>query len=366
MQCESERVQADGADNREYFLAFNRKVTRQRIPISGNIELSRRCNLNCVHCYVGEQAEVRKRADRELSTARWQAVIDEITAAGCLYLLITGGEPLLRKDFTQIYLHAKRNGLLVTVFSNGTLIDERTLDLFSEYPPKAVEITIYGSTAGTHERITGVEGSFKRCLHGIAALRARQVNVKIKTMLMTLNQHELFAMQDMARQWGIKFRFDAALFPTFAGDRSPIRLRVPAESAIKKEFSDEGRASEWKNFYERMRDMPVSDNLYQCGAGQTFFHIDPYGNLQPCLMVTDLKYNLANGTFMTGWNEVMGQLQEKESTNGYACNRCDQRALCGVCPAFFYLENGAEEKRSDYLCTMGQLRFQEIERSYKP
>lgn len=344
--------------NIEYLQAFNRKVVQRRVPLNGTIDLTYRCNLGCIHCYVGNQGG----SQDELNTGQWLKLIDEITGAGCLYLLITGGEPLLRKDFKEIYRHARTNGLLVTVFTNGTLITETILEGFREFPPRVVEISLYGATRETYEKITRVSGSYDRCLNGISRLIEGQINVRLKTMLMKVNRHELAAMENMAGEYGVKFRFDAALFPGLEGDKTPVRLRVSAEEAVDKEFSDDNRRREWKDFFARMRELPISAALYQCGAGKTHFHIDPFGTLQPCLMVKDpnLKYNLMGGRFVTGWNEVVSRIMEKKAGVNYFCNQCQKRSLCGFCPGFFQLENGAEEVCSEYLCAMGHLRFAKI------
>ncbi|NIM17641.1 MAG: radical SAM protein [Candidatus Aminicenantes bacterium] len=358
MECT--QTQTPKLSNKEYLKEFNKKVAQRRIPLSGNLALTHRCNVRCIHCYIREEAATRGNPGKELGTDQWKTIIDKITEAGCLYLLITGGEPLLRKDFDEIYRHARTNGLLVTVFTNGTLISENIIELFNEFPPRAVEISLYGATAETYETITGVKGSFEKCLNGIKRLMDFQINVRLKTILMKQNSHEFFKIEKMVGEWGVKFRFDAAIFPRLNGDKAPIGLRVPAEDAVEKEFSDENRLREWKDFFGRMSKLPVLDSLYQCGAGMTHFHIDPYGNLRPCLMVTDLEYNLVNGSFFTGWNEVMPRIRERKPGTGYGCNQCEKRVLCGFCPAFFNLEKGTEDLYSEYLCSMGQQRFEKI------
>lgn len=356
MTCEPARQLND----HEFLQAFNKKVSSRRVPLSGNIDITHRCNLRCVHCYIGDQDKARADSANELATAQWLRIIDEITAAGCLFFLITGGEPLLRRDFKEIYTHAKTNGLLVTVFTNGTLIDETTLDLFSELPPRAVEITLYGASRQTYQKITGVAGSYDRCIAAIENLSKREINVRLKTMLMSANRHEFSAIEDTARRYGAKFRFDAALFPTLDGDKAPIELRVNPRDAIDLEFSNEERAQDWKDFYQRTGNLSQSDELYRCGAGRTHFHIDPYGYLQPCLMVTNLRYNLVGGSFAAGWNEVMTDLRNRKAQPGYVCTSCEKRTLCGFCPGFAVMENGAEEAYSEYLCEMGRLRYEKV------
>lgn len=347
-------------DNTEYLRRFRQKTAQQRVPVSGGIALTHRCNLNCVHCYLGPQETQRAQRHLEMDTTQVLSIIDQITAEGCLFLLITGGDPLLRKDFGQIYRHARTNGLLVTVFTNGTLVTDEILELFTDLPPNSVEITLLGATAETFEKITQVEGSYRRCLDGIERLLGIGVNLKLKTILMTLNRHEFFAIKAMAEGYGCKFRFDAAINPCFSGDQAPLALRVSPEEAISKEIDTEEKVQKWSALFERFRDVPLSDALYQCGSGLTNFYIDARGNLQPCLMAGAYQYNLLGGSFADGWREFIPRIREKRMSAAAACRDCEKRVLCGFCPPFFALENGSEETRSDYLCAMGRLRFEAI------
>ena len=342
----------------EFIMAFNRKSTELRIPLSGSIELTRRCNLSCIHCYA--VGSTRGAMQREMDTGMILSVIDETCEAGCLYLLITGGEPLLRKDFPEIYRHAKGKGLLITVFTNGTLINDEIIGLFKELPPHAVEISLYGATAATYEKITGVAGSYERCIQGISSLISGKIHVNLKTILMTANSHEFFDIENIAKELGVKFRFDAEIFPRLDGDKFPLELRVPVMDAIEKEFSDNKRLSQWEKYFEKTKGQAVPDTLYNCGAGITGFHIDPYGNLQPCLMVANIKHSLLTGSFMSGWNNVISSIINKEPGSATDCNRCEKRHLCSFCPAFFELENGADDLPSEYICSMGNHRFQRV------
>lgn len=347
--------------NEEYLKQFNRTVAQQQIPLSGSIDLTHQCNLKCVHCYLGDKSSIGQSHDKELTTDQWIGLMDDITEAGCLYLVFTGGEPLLRKDFAEIYSHAKTNGLLVTVFTNGTLISDRILELFEDLPPNAVEISLYGATAAAYEKITRVKGSYERCLLGIQKLLDHQINVKLKTILMTYNRHEFDDMKNMANAYGVTFRFDAAIFPCLNGDKAPIRLRVPPAEAVEKEFSDDKIWRQWKDLLERFRDVPITDDLYQCGAGLVMFHIGPYGSLRPCVMVNNPQYDLRAGHFSTGWYEVVPQIRKKKASATGVCSQCEKKLLCGYCPAFFELENGAEDAYSEYLCAVGRHRLEAIE-----
>jgi radical SAM protein with 4Fe4S-binding SPASM domain len=344
----------------EYLEKFITMARERRIPLAGSIDLTYRCNLGCVHCYLGSRAERQKHSSREMRTGRIFEVIDEIIDAGCLYLLLTGGEPLLRDDFSEIYRHTKERGLVVTVFSNGTLVTDKVISLFRDFPPREVEISLYGATAHTYERITGVPGSYEKCLRGIKLLVDNNIKVNLKTILMNLNSHELLDMENMAKRLGAKFRFDAAISPCFGGDKTPLKFRVSPEEAIEMEFSDSERVQRWRKFFDDSKSHLLVDTLYGCGAGVTGFHIDPFGNLQPCMMILDIQYNLHETGFLTGWNDMILKISDKKAGSDFACRSCEKINLCGYCPAFFRLENGAEDVRSEYICRMGDLRYQRI------
>ena len=356
----ADSTKTTGSTDREFIHRFNMKVAGNRIPLSGTLDLTRQCNLKCIHCYLGKDCSRSKNDFHEAGTEKWLEIIDEITDAGCLHLLITGGEPLLKKDFLNIYRHAKMNGLLVTVFSNGTCIDDTIIDTFVDLPPQAIEISLYGATEDTFERITGVKGSFQKCIAGIRRLLDHGINLKLKTILMSINRHEFSDIEHYAQELGVKFRFDAALFPCLNGDQSPLDFRIHPEEAVNKEMSNTERRREWQDFYNKMKDSPVSDSLYDCGAGLTAFYIDPHAKMHPCLMAAEPEYDLLHGDFKTGWKEVMPKIISRQKSSDHPCINCKKTSLCGYCPAFFRLENGVEEICSDYLCRIGNERFKAI------
>lgn len=356
MQCDDRKI----TECDSFLSEFAVKAESLRIPLSGSLELTRRCNLDCVHCYLGRKAKRDLLKDEEMSTARICALIDEITEAGCLNLLITGGDPLLRDDFVEIYRHAKERGLLVTVFTNGTMITDQIVELFAELPPVEIEISIYGATSHTYEKITRVRGSYRRCFKGIERLLRKGLRVNLKTVLMTLNRDEFGSMEDIARNFNVRFRFDAAIMPCPNGDKSPLSLRVSPEEAVEKEFSNDEKVRKWLDYYKRFKDCRFPGRLYPCGAGVTVFHVDAFGRLQPCIMTDHMACAIGETGFGTVWAGLRSQMRTGRAGADLACVKCEKANLCGYCPAFFMLENGREDLRSAYLCTMGRLRLQYI------
>jgi MoaA/NifB/PqqE/SkfB family radical SAM enzyme len=344
--------------NDQFLTAFNEKVMALQIPLSGSLDLTYRCNLRCVHCYLGALRNDRNKY-REMSTGKVLSIIDEAVAAGCLYLLITGGEPLIRDDFSEIYSHARRSGLIVTVFTNGTLISDDILELFQELPPNQVEISLYGASAATYEKITRVPGSYDSCVQGIGRMLECGIKVALKTILMTLNSDELSEMEKFANNLGVRFRFDAVINACLDGDRSPLNLRVPPEEAIEKEFSNPKTVLGWKEFVAKYKPYSTND-LYECGAGICCFHVDAHAALKPCLMVTDIRYDLSDRSFLEGWHHIARDIRKRKLGANSLCRNCDKRHLCGYCPGFLKLETGFEDVYSPYLCALGSSRLERI------
>ncbi len=358
MTCQDAGV----SDSVSFFRRINREAVRARIPLNVSIALTHRCNLRCCHCYLALGGRTACSNTHEMSLQTVLRIIDECADAGSLSLMLTGGEPLLRDDFAVIYRHARLKGLLVAVFTNGTLLNKETVALFADLPPRCVEITIYGATDATHERVTGVPGSFAKTVGGLERLLAAGLNVKLKTMLMSLNIAEFHDMEKMAASYRIKFRFDAGIFPALDGSIAPLAYRVSPEEVVKLEFSDPDRAREWRDLYHRSLRNQSSSRLYLCSAGTTGFHVDACGIMRPCLLSTDNSYDLAGGVLAEGWRIIGTSVEGRRVDANFPCKNCPKKAICGYCPAFFKLESGKENVYSKYLCEIGQSRFKLVEK----
>jgi radical SAM protein with 4Fe4S-binding SPASM domain len=335
-----------------YGAEIKRKLRQQRVPIAGSIEVTARCNLRCAHCYMGHDGP----ADG-MSTAQVMGLIDEVVASGCLWLTITGGEPLMRKDLPEIYLYAKQKGLLITLFTNATLITPQFADLLAEWPPVSVEVSLYGMTAETYEMVTGVTGSHERCIHGIELLDQRGISLTLKTMAMTLNRHELEDMQSYAEDLDARFRFDVAIRPLLNGDTTPCKLRLPVEEVIRLDLADEDRAAELYEMGRTRLGKPSSNKLYGCGAGLTSFYIDAQGRLQICTLARHPGYDLLGGSFEEGWRRAVPALRAIEiQCMDLPCLACSYAVFCGRCPAWAELENGDPETVVEYACQIAHRR----------
>lgn len=328
---------------------FARRLrTGRRLPLEGTIETTYRCNLRCAHCYVNEAVGDAAEAARELPTSRMLALIDEIVERGGLYLLLTGGEVLVRPDFPELYLHALRRGLLVVVYTNGTLVTDRIADLFADHRPQLVEISLYGMTRETYERVTQVPGSYDKCMAGIRRLVARGVPLKLKTIALTWNHHEIEAMIEFAKQLGVEFRYDSFLNPRVdCGANRNGELQLSSEQAARLDLLDPKRTAELRDYLKRTAQPPTEPlpnaNVYTCGAGETGFTVDPHGQLQLCQLSRKKGFDLRDRSFAEGWDGDLARWRQRPWQTMSACRTCNLISFCGSCPGAAEMENGDAE-----------------------
>jgi len=345
----------------EFSQTFHRRTLRQQLPLSGSIEITRRCPLTCVHCYNNLAMSDREASSTELTRDEHFRILDQLADAGCLWLLFTGGEIFARRDFLEIYTYAKRKGFLITLFTNGTMITPRIADYLAEWRPFAIEITLYGRTKDTYERLTGVPGSYEKCLRGIALLLERQLPLALKSVAVTINAHELDAMQAFADELGVGFKFDSMMNPRIDCSQSPLAVRLTPEECVALDLDNPRRVSEWhvvaREFAGQANPPDRADDLYHCGGGVTSFAIDPQGRMSICVLSQQDKYDLRAGSLREGWEVALRQVRARKITLPTKCTACELKSsLCGMCPANGELENGNPESPVDFLCRVAHLR----------
>ncbi len=351
---------------KDFSLEFHDRVSLNRIPVNGTIEVTRRCPLVCAHCYNNLPMGDTHARNTELTLEEHCRILDEITEAGCLWLLFTGGEIFARRDFLDIYTHAKRNGLLVTLFTNGTLITPKIADYLAEWQPFSVEITLYGRTKETYERLTGIPGSYDMCLRGIHLLKERGVPLKLKTVALTINKHEIFDMVQFAEEeLGLECKFDSMINPRIDCSQSPLAVRLRPEEIVEFDLRDSERVEAWRAFaskYTRPVQSPeTSGELYHCGGGINSFAIDPQGLLSICVLSQVDKFDLRQGGFREGWEQFLYKVRrQKKITMMTKCVDCQIKSMCGMCPANGELENGNPESPVDFLCQVAHMRAHAI------
>ena len=206
---------------------------KRHIPLSGQIELTYRCNLNCIHCYCQDLGCIR----RELTTKEWMAILDMLQTEGCLYLTFTGGEPLVREDFLEIYAYAKRKGFMITLFTNGQALTAKLINYLVKSPPSSMEITLNGISQKTYEFITQVPGSFVKVMNAIKQAKEKKIPFILKTNCLKQNKSEIVRIKAFTEELFAKlprnrhrFKYSPLIYPKYNRDKTPCNYRLtPAD-----------------------------------------------------------------------------------------------------------------------------------------
>ena len=297
--------------DKEFSRQLMSKLGGRRFPLSGQWELTCRCNLRCIMCYT-DCFNTPDMLRQELSFPEIVQIMDEIQEAGCLELCLTGGEPLARRDFLDIYGYAKEKGFLLTVFTNGTLMTPRIADYWVQYPPSMIEISFHGLTEKSFERITQGPGSYERCLEGIRLILERHLPLTLKTVGMTMNQDEVLRIKEyvagLGREYSAKvqYKFGSDIRPRLDGSEDIYAYQLPEQDAIALEQADpEFRAERFRQ--DGQKEEMIRQGKPLCGGGQYKFHIDAYGQLQLCSNNRRQSYDLRHGSFLEGFYKVLPQ-----------------------------------------------------------
>jgi radical SAM protein with 4Fe4S-binding SPASM domain len=348
------------------YATFSRAIHERhfggRAPVEVSIEVTRRCPLECLHCYNNLPMNDATARSQELTLEEHCKLLDELVDAGCLWILYTGGEIFGRKDFLDIYTEAKKRGFLVTLFTNGTLITPRIADYLADWRPFAIEITLYGATRETYEKLTQVPGSYDRCMRGIRLLLDRGLPLKLKTVPTTINKHEVYEMQRLAEEeFHVEFKFDPLVNPRIDCSQSPLAVRLSPEDAVSLEFIDPRREKEYRRLAEYDRSSPTGTKqegtkVYGCGGGHRGCAVDPTGVMSICVLSHQEGYNIRSGSFMQGWEGPLLEIRNRERKRATICSRCRIQTLCSMCAANGELENGDAESPVDFLCQVAHLR----------
>lgn len=350
-----------------------RRLRSRRALISFNLELTARCNNNCSHCYINLPAEDTKARCGELSRAEINDIANEAVSLGALWCLITGGEPLLRADFPDIYLDLKKKGLLVSVFTNATLIDENVVRLFREYPPRDMEISVYGITAETYEKVTRKPGSFARFNRGVRMLLDAGVKVRFKAMALRNNIHEIAAISRFYRERSTDFfRFDPYLHLRHDGtkarnDEIKAQRLAPAEVvALERSHSPyfQRLAEHCVKLMESDEKTASPRRLFYCGVGRNDFTLGWDGIFRLCsaLHHPEYVYNLRKGNLTDAWLNFAPEALERitDDLGRDNCHTCSYLNLCFWCPAHSFLENGSLNAPVEDFCSMVKARVEAL------
>lgn len=330
---------------------LRKRAQEHRVPLAVLFEVTSACNMRCQHCYIADFTR------RGMPTAKVCSVLDELADAGTFFLTLTGGEIFTRRDMFEIIDHAVRRSFALTLFTNGTLIDEAKADRIADAHVQSVEMSLLGADAATHDALMAKQGSFERVLRALRLLREREVPVTIKTTLLRDNVAQFAQMQQLAQSYGAHYTWDPVVTPRRDGERSPLSLAMTDD-----QFRRWTRESDFSaQQLSAMQGCPSADLLageHMCGAGTSSCRIDADGNVYPCVEIFVPGGSLMQQPFKEIWEggAIFGQMRQTHLSD-FTCGSCALREGCvRTCPGLFLQETGSLFTPPARICDMTKER----------
>lgn len=349
-------------------LTMMRKASAMKNPIHGSLELTPICNMNCDMCYIRLSPE-EMIARGQLRTVReWTILGEQMQRAGVLFLLLTGGEPLLYPDFKELFINLKKMGMILTVNTNGTLINEDWADFFAQNPPRRINITLYGSNTDTYDQLCHYPEGFEKVLRGLRLLKDRSIDLKISSSLTSINHLQMKQIISIGDSLQIPVRIDTYMMPSLRQQVHSFsgHIRLDPETAaecqmesLRLELSgDTFYALISKYVWEADHLLPDTHplNHSSCYAGRCSFSVNWQGKLRPCVIMTNPSAEVFTLGFESAWQSVSQQMN-KICLCG-ECGCCRLRSMCRNCAAGAYLETGRYDARPDYICRYTKKLYQ--------
>ncbi|NQT12516.1 MAG: radical SAM protein, partial [Planctomycetes bacterium] len=346
-----------------------------RLPLEGSINLTHRCNNNCRHCWVRVAPGGGER-ERELSTEEIKGIVDEARGMGCRKWSISGGEPMLRPDFAELFDYITRKSQSYSINTNGTRITAEIAQLLRRKGSKMV--ALYGATAKVHDHITRTPGSFEAAMQGFARLKEAGAGFIVQLVPLRDNYQQFDEMVALAEKLSKHWRVGASwLYLSADGEpesnREIARQRLEPAEVVQIDKPDvcyeesisgdgENRTSSGDAATQNGHGCPASkdDRLFaSCIATRRDFHIDPYGGMTFCSYIKDpaLRYDLRQGSFEECWEEFIPSLADRvRGGREYRenCGSCELRSDCRICPVYGYLEHGRYSAKVQHLCDVAR------------
>lgn len=334
-----------GELHQELFRTAARKLT----PLAAHVDLTYRCNFRCTHCYIPEHG------GPELSTREVFALLDDLARAGTLFLLLSGGEVFLRRDLFDILAYARRLGFHVRLFTDGYLIDARAADRLAEVHVAEVHVSLYSTHADTFERITQVPGSLARVLAGVRHLRERELKVTLKTPILKESAGTALEVIDFANELGCQVRMDASVIPQRDGCADPVVQHGMDGDQLRDVIA---RLNAATNRVIEPFEPGSRDAWSLCGAGRSTVHVEPSGQVNPCVVLPKAAGNVHERSFAEIWREapLLQEIRGYTNKDRSGCRGCMNMGFCSFCMGRAYLSTGDLLAPAAVMCNQSHAR----------
>lgn len=346
-----------------YFLYKLGKKIKQRWPVQGQLELTYKCNFKCLYCYTKPYQKMEY-YEKELSFEFWKYILDVLYREGCINLIFTGGDPLLRKDFIDLYLYAKDKGFIISIFTNAVSLEGDIVEVFKEHYPYSIELTLNSLKEERFNLITATKGNYQRSISNIERAVKLGLPIVLKSNGLKINKDEISQIKSFARRLlgENKYKFDSYITPRLNGNKTPLDYRLSPEEIVELEESD----PEIKEFLREGYHKSISyefnrELLYRCSSWFTNFFIDPYGILRFCSLSNKYSTDLKKLSFQEGFYNTFPQLVEEGYKTDTQCKNCELANHCMSCPGRNFLEAGDEEAAVPYFCQLAKTKVAQKE-----
>ena len=338
-------------------MMLQRAASVQR-PINGSLEILPLCNMNCDMCYVRlSYAETEMKGGLH-TTNEWISLGREMQRAGVLFLLLTGGEPLLFPDFKRLYVELKQMGMVLTINTNGTLLDEEWADFFAENKPRRINITLYGADDRAYETLCHYPGGFEKTLRAIRLLKERDVDVKINGSVTKENYKDMQKIYALGEMLGVPVHMDTYMLPGIHErglpfDEQSRQLPEEAATAGMEALKAEMDPRAFPIYVEqRITQLENGEEKYPsgitCMAGNCSFAVNWQGEMRPCVTLEEPSVPVFDTGFEAAW-EIVSK-ESKAFRVNEKCIKCRLRPICKTCVASAWLETGSYDGVPEYLC----------------
>ena len=343
---------------------LHRKASITKTPISGTFELSPLCNMDCKMCYIKMSKEKQESIARLRTNEEWLNLAKEARNEGMLFLLLTGGEPFLVKNFKELYIELHKMGFCISINSNGTMIDEEVIEWLKKYPPMRINMTLYGASDETYERLCNNPKGFTQVTKALSLLKENNIQVKLNCSVTPYNKDDLKEMMDFAEEHDLVIQATAYMFPPLRKDESKIGQndRFTAEDAALYGAYISAYSNGVDNFkaYVDSGQLAIYDADDECGivegdhmrcrAGITSFWMTWEGKMLPCGMIPDGGLDPWEVGFDEAWENAKNIVSEIKLP--VKCAGCGKKDECKACAAMVYTETGTYDKVPQYRCEM--------------
>lgn len=346
------------------------KAAQRGYPCAGTFELTPRCNFDCKMCYVHLSKQEQEARGKELTAQQWISLGRQACAEGMVFLLLTGGEPTLRPDFPEIYSALKKMGLMISINSNGYLLRGEILELLRNDPPYRINISLYGTSNETYERLCGI-AAYDIVMENVRQLRESGIDVKLNMSVTQENRADLQAVFEQASALGVHTQAASYMFPPVRisgkfGEGFRMRPQEAAQCEVNYNRLRMGRerfcayAQELEGGVRSKEESGDCEGAQpgegmRCRAGRSSFWLTWDGKLLPCGMMPEP----AADALALGIAEAWRQIHEKVEAIRMpaACQSCAYAHGCHVCAAMCYCETGGYDAPPEYVCQMTRSVF---------